>query len=334
MSENVTHVAVCDDVARLARRHPDIPEAFKQVLDEHLDIARLGAATRSADKWSAELIAWARDNWPAASGHAAAPSSNGKARDSLEGGMAGTIERKLAFVLGALTHRAADRLFKPIFQHCRERYGQEAGIDCSIHCDVYVFYEVFGAGAGGAVPLPGNGGFPTSLENPYQPAVFQAVQGKGAQGAEEYLRVLWQRALIGMHTFAPDPQDMHGWLDNLFTRAQGFKISLDHYRRVVEGGLDTELFRRYVYETHSYDRADPLIRLARDIQRGIEPAPGAVEEALAATTDQSSRYARALKKGMHYLRAGGRLWRREIDEASAKTGFDVGVPERSLTFTP
>jgi hypothetical protein len=55
---------------------------------------------------------------------------------------------------------------------------------------------------------------------------------------------------------------------------------------------------------------------------------------LAATTEQSSRYARALKKGMQYLLGAGQLWRGEIDVAQAKTTFDVGVPEHSLVFSP
>jgi hypothetical protein len=327
MSENVTHVAVCDDVARLAQHHAGVPGPFKQVLAQHLDIARLGAATRTADRWSAELIAWARDNWPV--------SANGQAKDSEEGGMAATPERKLAFVLGALTHRAADRLFKPIFQYCRERYGEETGIECSIHCDVYVFNEVYGAGQGGARPLnggaAGNGGLPTSMENPYQRAVFGAVNGETGRAVEEYLRVLWQRALIGMHTFSPDPQDMHGWLDRMFTNAQAFSISLEQYRQAVERP-DPAKFKRYVEDTHSYDRDDALIRLARRAQRGETPAAGEVEAALEATTEQSSRYARAVRKGLEYVLAGGRLWRGEIDVAEAKKGFDVGVPERSLVF--
>ncbi|MDQ3701393.1 MAG: hypothetical protein M3442_10795 [Chloroflexota bacterium] len=62
MSENVTHVAVCDDVVRLVARHPAVPAGFNLALARHLDVARLGAATRSADRWSAELISWARSN--------------------------------------------------------------------------------------------------------------------------------------------------------------------------------------------------------------------------------------------------------------------------------
>ena len=174
-------------------------------------------------------------------------------------------------------------------------------------------------------------GVPTSVENPYQRAVFGATNGEAARRVEEYLRVLWQRALISMHTFSPDPQDMHGWLDRMFTNAQAFSINLEQYRQAVEHP-DPAKFKRYIEDTHSYDRADTLIQLARRVQRGETPAAGEVEAALGATTEQSSRYARALRKGLEYLLATGRLWRGEIDVAEAKKGFDVGVPERSLVF--
>ena len=40
MSENITHVAVCDDVARLASRHPEVHPYFDEVLRTHQDVAR------------------------------------------------------------------------------------------------------------------------------------------------------------------------------------------------------------------------------------------------------------------------------------------------------
>ena len=59
-----------------------------------------------------------------------------------------------------------------------------------------------------------------------------------------------------------------------------------------------------------------------------------VEDAIAATNEGASRYARALQKGLGYLLAAGEVWRREIDAGEARRRFDVGVPERSLTFVP
>jgi hypothetical protein len=328
MSENVTHVAVCDDVSRLASVHEAIPAEFKQALEQHHDIARLGSATRSADRWSAEVIARSRDHWPAPG----AAGSGQAAKKDDEVGVESTVSRKLAFVLGALTHRAADRLFKPIFQYCREQYGEEAGLDCSIHCDVLVFTEVYGGGHGGTERQVGGSALPTAMTNPYQAAVFRSPTGEAGQQAEEVFRVLWQRALISMHTFAPDASDMDGWLDRLFRTLPRFSIDLAHYQQVVERP-DPAKFKRYLEDTNAYNRSDPLIVTARRVQRGEAVSAGEVEASLDATDERSSRYARALQKGMGYLLAGGRLWQGEIDVAQAKAKFDVGVAERSLVFT-
>ena len=349
MSENVTHVAVCDDVVRLAARHPRVPAEFNRALERHLDIARLGAATRSADRWSAELIAWARDNWPA--GDDGADEDREAAREAWEGRKtASDPVKKLAFVLGALTHRAADRLMKPLFAYATERYGPGASKDATIHCDVFVFHELYASGRGGTEAVVSGSALPTALENPYQRAVFEAPSDEVKRQLEAYFRVVWQRALISMHTFSPQRDDVHGWLDRLFANLQDFYIDLEHYERIITHP-EPEKFKRYLEDTHFYDRTDPLIVAARGIQReqlstraagaegvrgrgaGLDVPASAVEAALADTNDESSRYARALQKGLGYVLAGGRLWRREIDEAETKRGFDVGVAELSLAVS-
>ncbi|HEU5318520.1 MAG TPA: hypothetical protein VFX49_20570, partial [Chloroflexota bacterium] len=317
MSENVTHVAVCDDVVRLAARHPAVPPEFNQALERHLDLARLGAATRSADRWSAELIAWARDNWPGiTNGHADdGEAAREAAREAWEGKKnASDPVKKLAFVLGALTHRAADRLMKPILHHATEQHGPGASKDATIHCDVFVFHEIYASGAGGNEPAVDGSALPTALVNPYQRGVFQAPTGPRERDAlkrqiEDYFRVVWQRALISMHTFSPQRDDVHGWLDRLFATLQDFYIDLDHYERVITHP-DPAKFKAYLEDTRFYERTDPIIVAARGLQRGQDVPPAQVEAAFAATGERSSRYARALQKGLGYVLAGGRLWRR------------------------
>ncbi|MDQ3701394.1 MAG: hypothetical protein M3442_10800 [Chloroflexota bacterium] len=134
-----------------------------------------------------------------------------------------------------------------------------------------------------------------------------------------------------MHTFSPQRNDIHGWLDGLFTNLQDFYIDLDHYERVITQP-DPEKFKRYLEDARFYDRTNPIVVAARGIQRGQDVPPVVVEAAFAATTEESSRYARALQKGLGYVLAGGRLWRREIDETEAKRGFDVSVAELSLAL--
>ena len=67
MSENITHIAVCDDCLRLMPQIPDICDAFKQVARDHLDIAQLGSVTRSTDRFNPELLKRLRGDWAGSS---------------------------------------------------------------------------------------------------------------------------------------------------------------------------------------------------------------------------------------------------------------------------
>ncbi|HEV2123547.1 MAG TPA: hypothetical protein VGW38_12330, partial [Chloroflexota bacterium] len=235
MSENITHVAVCDDVIRLASIHPEVHPYFNQVLTQHLDVARFGAGTQSADKWTAELISWAREEY-------ARPASERDPR----------LGEKLAFVLGALTHRAADRLMKPIIYYPEKTEGHEGFVEATTHCDIFVFNEVYGGGEG-----------PNA--EPYPRAILQGPTTEAQRQLEEYFRVIWRRAIIAMHTFSPDRMDMHSWMDKLLTTLQQFPMSMERYARIA-AEWDPEKVRRYLIETHFYDRDDALIRCARGIQ--------------------------------------------------------------------
>jgi hypothetical protein len=64
MSENITHTAVTDDCARLARHSAAICAPFKEVLGEHLEIACLGGITRAGGRHVLELLKRYREAWP------------------------------------------------------------------------------------------------------------------------------------------------------------------------------------------------------------------------------------------------------------------------------
>ena len=95
MSEQVTHYAVADDARLFALASPRINHDFKAVLrDEHAAL-RLGALTRKTEVFAGALIQDLRERW-----------QENKPHDP----------EKLAFCLGTLTHRATDRLMKPVFK--------------------------------------------------------------------------------------------------------------------------------------------------------------------------------------------------------------------------
>lgn len=303
MSDHIAHLGICDDTLRLAMCHPNIHEAYKRVMAEYRDIAHMGAVTRSADKWSADLILWARQE-------VSKPEAQ---RDQM-------LWQKLAFVLGALTHRAADRLTKPITRcwgggEDSGRADSEAN-ESKIMQDIFVFKELYAGGEGG-------------LAEPFTAMVLRVPVAEGEAKAEEYFRVLLRRALISMHTISPDRGNMQPWLTAFLRELQSFPKSLSQYAQLA-GEWAPAKVKKYLIDKNFYCREDDLIRLARDIQCGSTVPGGRVVEAVAATDKTHSRYARALAKAIDYLLAAGDLFDGRLSLEEAKGRFDVGVPELSL----
>lgn len=297
MSDHIAHLAICDDTFRLALTHDAIPARFKEIIAAHRDSAHMGAVTRTADQWTAEILVAARD-------HPADP----------------LAPQKVAFVLGALTHRAADRLTKPI-TNCwpgQPDAGEPGGSanESKIMQDLFVFKEVYGSGLGPNAPL-------------FPPTLLAVPVTEAEAKAEEYFRVLLRRALIAMHTIAPDTGNIHNWLTAFLSRLQTYPKSLHQYARLA-AEWDPDKVRRYLIEKNFYCRDDELIQLARAIQRGATVTGAQVEAARAGIQPCHSRYARALAKALDYLLAAGELYAGRITEQQARQRFDVGIPELSL----
>jgi hypothetical protein len=282
LSENISHTAVTDDCARLARYSPAICAPFKACLRDHLDIARMGGITRSGGKFVTSLLARYRQQWAGAQDHE-------------------LVKQKLAFVLGWLCHRAADLQMKPIFRavdgDCTEK-----PTDCSVYHDVFLFREVYGGGQVG----------------PYAPGILSLDAGE----LEDALHSLWQRALIGLHTFIPDQEDVDGWLERLFAMRQSFYVDV---RRYAEAFADPEpdKVRRFIEEVGFYDDQDPLIRLARSLQAGAPETSIALQDALDDAATQS-QYAQSLRRGYLYLEAASGFFEGTIDEVAFRDALERG----------
>jgi hypothetical protein len=295
MSENITHTAVTDDCARLALHSPAICDAFKECLGEHLEIARLAGVTRSGDRFTAELLGKFRDAWP-------------KRKDG------DLVPEKLAFVLGWLCHRAADRQMKPIFR-ATDANSTKSPTDCSVYHDVFLLREVYAGGK----------------REPYSPATVEAgMQSCPAARAfevaelEDLLRAMWQRALIGLHTFIPDRDDIEGWLERLFATRQQFYVDIERYAEAF-ADPDPDKMKRFVHDVNFYDGTDPIIRLARSLQRGEADEPIDLNDAIEAAASQS-QYAQALRKGYLYTQAASEYFERRLDEATLRDQLDIGKP--------
>jgi hypothetical protein len=295
VSEHITHLGVCDDTMRLAGSHPHVHPAFLDVVQSHMDIVRVGAVTRGADKWTVEMIVWARK-------HLGLPPEE---RDP-------QIRAKLAFVLGALSHRAADRMMKPIIRCWKDVEGASAR-EATIYQDICTFRQVYGGGSG---DYPG----------PFTRQLLQEPLDEGEAQLEAYFRVIWRRALIGMHTISPDNENFNEWLTRLLDFMQDFPISLRQYARVAAEWHPAKV-KQYLQDKNFYQVDDRLIHLARRAQYGSRVTSDEIVAAVEQTDRGSSRYARALAKALHYLIAASELFDERIDEATARERLEIGVPE-------
>lgn len=293
MSENITHTAVTDDCRLLCLNSPDICEAFKECLRAHHDICRLGGVTRSGGGFMPVLLEQYSKQW-----------ANRQSSD--------VLEQKLAFVLGWHFHRAADLQMKGVFK-AADGGCKEDPTDCSVYHDAFMFRELYACGH--AEPYS-----PISLEAP--PRSMPAVSMVDVDAVEDLFRSFWQRALIGLHTFIPDQDDINGWMERLFKTRQEFYVDIRRYAEAF-CNPDPDKTKRFIHDVNFYNPADPLIALARSLKTETPDSPIALAEPIELAASQS-QYAQALRKGYLYVQAGSAYFEGKIDQQTYKTALEPG----------
>ncbi len=284
MSEHITHTAILDDCFRLMLISNAICHDFHTVGYAHRESARLGAISRTDDRLSVQLLASLRTRWP-----------ERKAEQRLE--------QKLAFVLGWLCRRAAERQMTPVVT------GTKNPMECSIYHDIFILRTIYADGK----RAPFN-------EVIFDPQAHPAAASFNAGELEELVRLLLQRALISIHALKPDAQDVEGWLERLFALRQDFTINLQRYAQVF-AQPDPEKIRSYITELNFYNENDPHIRVARAVQQRDELRASYVTEALQATP--ASQYGRALKRGYDYLQAASDFFSGKIERESLQQRLEI-----------
>jgi len=282
MSEHIVHTAIVDDCLVLIQRSTALHPAFATVTKAHAEIARLGGITRFGDRHNPRLLADLR-----------------------------TVERiqddtqaatRLAFVIGWLSHRAADRNFKQVFRRLDPDCARKPPTDCSVYHDVAALREVYGAG---------KPPFDAHLLDPRHDGT----------GFEALTRSLMQRALIGLHTLTP-PTDAGAWIDGLVRTRTRFTIDLRRYAEAFHHP-DPECVRRFLTEPVFYDAQDAIIVLAR---AGADAGPASVP-----ADAPRSLYGQALARAYSYVEAASRFFRHELSAEALDTLLDIGQPEIPTT---
>lgn len=294
MSENVTHTAVVEDCFNLMYASDRICPAFKEVGREHTNFAQFGSVTRSGDKFTVQLLDNYRVDW--------------ETRKDAE-----KLGYKLAFVLGWLCHRAADRQMKVVFREA-EPESTEFPTDCSLYHDAFIFRELYLG--------------QTDTAFSYVAATFEKNMDSHPLAAHidvhrlaDLFRLIHQRLLIEMHTFIPDTDNIEGWFDKLHARHQEQIIHMDRYAAAVVTP-DPAKVKRFVTDTNFYSDGDELIRLTKRLRRGETVSPEEIESAFAA--EAQSHYAQAVKIGFSYLRSASDFFTGTIDRETLRDKLDIG----------
>jgi hypothetical protein len=295
MSEHVVHTAILEDCFNLALISNRVCEEFKEIVKNHRSFAQIGSVTISGDKFSFKLLEEYKKRW----------------RDRKPEEL---IEAKLAFVLGWISHRAADRQMKPIWRlgpikELESKIGLKP-TDCSIYHEACIFREYF-------------------MENSvYKYAVMEeellknpASAGVYTEGMMDFIHSLVKKSLIEMHTFKPDYDDVDGWLERIFERQQCFYVDLKRYAKAIIEP-DPDKWKTYITDINFFDSTDPVIVIAKRLRKDDKVSNEELDTALAATN--RSHYAQALIKAYKYVLTASDFFINEMTTEELMEKFDIG----------
>jgi hypothetical protein len=296
MSEHITHTCVAEDAVRLTRHLPGIDRAIAAALEGREWIAAMGGCTKWGDRCCPPIL--------------------DGLRRKREAGEAWNEEdaNHLAFVVGWLSHRGADRQMKPVFRAANpEHYEPEkkpGPSDCSIYHDAFLFRRRYAMG--------GTGPFPADLP--------QAELSGGAAALEQLTHMVLRRSLIQIHTLIPKPEDPQTWITELVKRQQRFPVQMARYAKAILQPTPEE-DRRYLDEPKFYDPQDPIVAICERLQAGEAVDGQAILDACANPGDDPSCYAKIMIRGLSYIQAASALLQGDIDRAEFERRQDVGQPE-------
>lgn len=289
MSERITHTAVVDDCFRLATADPSLHPAIRTAMTTHHDLARLASATRHGDRHNVGLLEGIRDRL----------ASDAEDADAV---------RHLAFVLGWVCHRAADRQMKPVFR-AMHPVKKDRPTECSVYHDAFILRTVYGIDGDPMYPSASLG-----LAGPQDPELAERMRLT--------IHALLQQSLIEMHTLIPDDDDAGPWVDKVCSRMQSFYVDIDRYAKAI-AEPDAEKMQRFIIDDGFYAEGDRLISLARELQKGTHT--GDMDSRAELAQPAESHYGKSLKLGLGYMLASDDFLHGRIDSTQLHDAFDIGV---------
>lgn len=321
MSEHITHAAVYEDGVRLALHGGVLGARAEESLRRYYDAGFCASSARGNRFYVVPFLEEARRQRPASAGEA----EGGAGEEDAYAG------RLIAAALGWLTHRAADFTLDdaqvPLLDELREEEGLSEDaltiVEHQIYHDAVLFDKVYDGGR--LEPQTPHAPFsPSTLS--YHMESHAGAEAVDVEGVELLFGALWQRNLLQLHRFTDREDDFEAWLDSFLERRQAFvedmRIFTDAHQEP-----DPEAMQYYIEALNFYDEADPVIQLARALQRGEAPPETGVEEAVEAAAAQSV-YAQGLGVAYRNLQMGNDLLEGAISKTEMYDYLEVGEHNR------
>ena len=309
MSEQITHLAVFDDTRRLAMHADDgvLCEEIRNVLADRREAGRSGSLSRGNNTNLVPGVLKAREHWDERRGEE-------------------QFEREFAYVLGWHTHRAADRYFKPAFRETDPEYGDPG--------DRLAYQRVDGGGPKNLVKIYHDAVLYDRIYgaegDPFRPGTMEVAMGShpGSEAVdvtrvEGLFQQKWMAELVALYECAcgdgerssgerPSEECIGQVLDQRQTTSYLTRWFEEAFHEPDVRHLET-----YINEPNFYDESDPIVSLARSIQRDTssprdaspsrDPSPDVDFEAILENPGES-QYAECLAKSYRYLRAASDLF--------------------------
>lgn len=302
MSEHITHIAICEDIVRLATVMPTVEKSFKQSVEHFPDECQMGSAARGNHIFALPIIDKYRDHW------------NTPAWKSED-------EIAYAFAVGWLCHRAADLQMKPIYKISNADENPPGTKKANrVYHDAVTFHEVYSDGKMPAM----------SKRIVLSPATMEenmsshpASKGIDQPNLERLLNGLIQRSLLDQQNFLDNEKDIEKWIAKLLTRQQRLGDDMQWYIDAYQNPVP-ERTARYVTSMNYYDANNTIIKLARSAQHGTKITEAEVMKALKSAPTESL-YAQALARGCHYLEYASQFFRKEIDQVKAEEVIQISM---------
>lgn len=296
MSEYIVHVAIMQDCFNMMLHSSLFDARLKEVVMQERNFGEAASTTMSGDKYTWRIMEDLRTRWA------------GRTADD-------KLEPKLAFVLGWVSHRAADRQMKPVF---RAAVDPETRATIGNDCTLYDEAEIYKAYYMGRPNDPYKDVYDILLTD-------QSANPLNVEATKKLFNGMLKMAFMRMHTMKPnltyDVDGIEAWIDNIHTLLQQFKINIEMEAQIV-AAPDPAKHKKYIEDTCFFSDEDSLIAIAKQLRNGEQVDSARIDEAI--TTRQKSDYAIALQTALRYTRACNDYLFGDMTTDELRDALDIG----------